>query len=73
LRDISFEVPRKSLTALVGPSGSGKTTVTRLISRFYDVDSGVVRVGGVDVRDLTSADLMSQLSLVFQDVYLFDD
>ncbi len=73
LRNISFDVPRKSLTALVGPSGSGKTTVTRLISRFYDVDSGVVRVGGVDVRDLTSADLMSQLSLVFQDVYLFDD
>ena len=73
LRDISFDVPARSMTALVGPSGSGKTTITRLTARFYDVDSGVVRVGGVDVRDLTTADLMAQLSLVFQDVYLFDD
>jgi ATP-binding cassette subfamily B protein IrtB len=61
------------MTALVGPSGSGKTTITRLIARFYDVDSGVVRVGGVDVRDQLTAELMAQVSLVFQDVYLFDD
>jgi ATP-binding cassette, subfamily B, bacterial IrtB/YbtQ len=73
LRGIDLTVPRQSMVALVGPSGSGKTTVTRLIARFYDVDGGVVRVGGIDVRDLTTADLMSQLSLVFQDVYLFDD
>ncbi|MHA3020798.1 ABC transporter ATP-binding protein [Mycobacterium sp. BMJ-28] len=71
--DISFVAEPGSMTALVGPSGSGKTTLTRLIARFYDTDAGVVRVGGVDVRDLRTADLMAQLSLVFQDVYLFDD
>lgn len=71
--DIGFTVPAGSMTALVGPSGSGKTTLTRLVARFYDVDAGTVRVGGVDVRDQDTATLMSQLSLVFQDVYLFDD
>jgi len=73
LSDISFAAEPGTMTALVGPSGSGKSTITKLIARFYDVDSGVVRVGGVDVRDQTAADLMAQLSLVFQDVYLFDD
>ena len=73
LRGVGFRVPSGSMTALVGPSGSGKTTVTRLIARFYDVDSGTVRVGGTDVRDQDPAALMNQLSLVFQDVYLFDD
>jgi ATP-binding cassette subfamily B protein IrtB len=61
------------MTALVGASGSGKTTITRLIARFWDVDDGVVRVGGVDVREQATEDLMAQLALVFQDVYLFDD
>jgi len=73
LRDVSFVVPPRSMTALVGASGSGKTTITRLIARFWDVDDGVVRVGGVDVRDQTTEHLMAQLALVFQDVYLFDD
>jgi ATP-binding cassette, subfamily B, bacterial IrtB/YbtQ len=73
LSDLSFTAEPGTMTALVGPSGSGKTTITRLIARFYDVDGGVVRVGGVDVRDQSTADLMAQLSLVFQDVYLFDD
>lgn len=73
LTDVTFTAEPGTMTALVGPSGSGKTTITRLIARFYDVDGGVVRVGGVDVRDQTTADLMAQLSLVFQDVYLFDD
>ena len=73
LEGVSFVAEPGSLTALVGPSGSGKTTVTRLLARFYDVDAGVVRVGGVDVRDQSTAELMAQLSLVFQDVYLFDD
>lgn len=73
LRGITASVPRGSLTAIVGPSGSGKTTATRLIARFWDVDAGAVRVGGVDVREQTTEDLMAQLSLVFQDVYLFDD
>ncbi|OBK81510.1 ABC transporter ATP-binding protein [Mycobacterium sp. 1164985.4] len=73
LSDVSFVAEPGTLTALVGPSGSGKSTITKLIARFYDVDAGVVRVGGVDVRDQLTADLMAQLSLVFQDVYLFDD
>ena len=71
--DVSFVAEPGSMTALVGPSGSGKTTLTRLIARFYDTDAGVVRVGGIDVRDQDTAGLMAQLSLVFQDVYLFDD
>ncbi|CAM3664606.1 ABC transporter ATP-binding protein [Kibdelosporangium persicum] len=73
LRSFSLTVPPGSVTALVGPSGSGKTTVIRLISRFWDVQEGVVRVGGVDVRDLRTEDLTRQLALVSQDVYLFDD
>lgn len=73
IRNVSFDVSPRSMVALVGPSGCGKTTVARLVSRFYEVDSGAVKVGGVDVRDLKMADLMNQLSMVFQDVYLFDD
>lgn len=73
LDDLSLTVPPHSMTALVGPSGSGKTTITRLIARFYDVDAGAVLVGGVDVREQSTEALMTQLSLVFQDVYLFDD
>ncbi|WP_336249940.1 ABC transporter ATP-binding protein [Stomatohabitans albus] len=73
LNGVSLMVPPKSMTAIVGPSGCGKTTIARLISRFYDVDSGAIGVGGVDVRDQTTEDLMDQLSMVFQDVYLFDD
>nr|WP_225978865.1 MULTISPECIES: ABC transporter ATP-binding protein [unclassified Corynebacterium] len=73
IHDVSFSVPPRTMVALVGPSGSGKTTVARLISRFWDVDSGAVRVGGVDVRKQTTEQLMRQISMVFQDVYLFDD
>ncbi len=72
LKQVDLACPEKSLTALVGPSGSGKTTLTRLIARFWDVDAGSVSVGGVDVRDLSTETLMSQISMVFQDVYLFD-
>ena len=73
LNGVSFHVPNRSMVALVGPSGCGKTTVARLVSRFYDVDSGAVKVGGLDVREQTTATLMKSLSMVFQDVYLFDD
>jgi ATP-binding cassette subfamily B protein IrtB len=73
LRDVSFTVPPRTMTALVGASGSGKTTVTRLIARFWDVDDGVIRVGGTDVRAQRTEDLMAQIAMVFQDVYLFDD
>ncbi len=73
LDGVSLRVPARSMCAIVGPSGSGKTTIARLVARFWDVDSGTVRVGGVDVRDMPTAQLMEQLSMVFQDVYLFDD
>lgn len=73
LRGVTFHVPNRSMVALVGPSGCGKTTVARLVSRFYDVDSGAVKVGGLDVREQTTVTLMRSLSMVFQDVYLFDD
>ena len=73
LRGVTFHVPNRSMVALVGPSGCGKTTVARLVSRFYDVDSGAVKVGGLDVREQTTVTLMKSLSMVFQDVYLFDD
>lgn len=72
LKDVSLVCPENSLTALVGPSGSGKTTLTRLVARFWDVSSGSVGIGGVDVRDMLPDELMRQVSLVFQDVYLFD-
>jgi ATP-binding cassette subfamily B protein len=72
LDGVSLHVPPRSMTALVGPSGSGKTTVTRLVARFFDVDAGSVRIGGVDVRELGTEALMAQVSLVFQDVYLFE-
>ena len=73
LRDISFRVEPGTMTAIVGPSGCGKTTIARLIARFYDVNSGTVSVGGRDVRQWDPAELMAQLYLVFQEVYLFDD
>jgi putative ABC transport system len=73
VRDVSFTAPPRTMTAIVGPSGSGKTTLFKLIARFWDVDSGTVRVGGTDVREQTTEQLMGQLSMVFQDVYLYDD
>ncbi|MET7640826.1 ABC transporter ATP-binding protein [Streptomyces sp. NPDC005438] len=73
LRDVSFHAARGTTTAIVGPSGSGKTTVTRLLTRFYDTTAGTVRVGGVDVREQTTADLMAQFAPVTQETYLFDD
>jgi ATP-binding cassette subfamily B protein len=72
LRGMSLEVPERKVTALVGASGSGKTTVLRLIARFWDVAEGAVLIGGTDVRRFATEDLMSRVSLVFQDVYLFD-
>ncbi|WP_449255980.1 ABC transporter ATP-binding protein [Bosea sp. (in: a-proteobacteria)] len=73
LTNISFHCAPGRTTALVGPSGSGKTTIIRLIARFFDVASGQVRVGGVDVRDLDQNALMDDIAIIFQDVYLFDD
>ena len=73
LHGISLSIPQNSMTALIGPSGSGKTTFCNLIARFWDVDSGSVKIGGSDVRDYTLASLMEQISVVFQNVYLFAD
>ena len=72
LTGVSLSIPAGSTTALVGPSGAGKTTVTRLIARFHDVTAGTVRIGGADVRDVTSRELADHVALVFQDVYLLD-
>lgn len=73
LDNISFVIPEKKMTAIVGPSGSGKTTLCSLISRFWDVDSGSVTIGGVNVKDYTANSLMRNVSMVFQNVYLFAD
>ncbi|GBF71839.1 hypothetical protein PA598K_00052 [Paenibacillus sp. 598K] len=73
LHDISLRLPERSTTAVVGPSGSGKTTLLHLIARFWEVQQGSIAVGGADVRRIPSDLLMSQLSIVFQDVYLFQD
>ena len=71
--DISIHIPEKSTTAIVGPSGGGKTTLCNLISRFWDVDKGSVKLGGTDVREYSMDSLMKNFSFVFQNVYLFQD
>lgn len=71
--DVSLYIPQRTTTAIVGPSGSGKTTLTSLLSRFWDVDSGSVTLGGRDVRDYSMDSLMENFSFVFQNVYLFHD
>ncbi|MEU6408079.1 ABC transporter ATP-binding protein [Microbispora sp. NPDC046933] len=72
LADVSFRLPERGMTALIGPSGAGKTTVARLLARFWDTTGGTVRIGGVDVRDISPEDLAASVSIVFQDVYLFE-
>ena len=71
--DVSFAIPEGTTTAIVGPSGGGKTTLCRLMARFWDVDSGKITLGGVDVREYTLDSLLSNFSMVFQNVYLFND
>ncbi|MEU7137853.1 ABC transporter ATP-binding protein [Nocardia sp. NPDC046473] len=70
--DLTLSVPEGQRLAIVGPSGAGKSTLLQLLARFYDVDAGAVRVGGVDVRAISTEVLMRQIAIVFQDVYLFD-
>ncbi|MBA9005706.1 ABC transporter ATP-binding protein [Thermomonospora cellulosilytica] len=69
---VSLSVPEGQRLAVVGPSGAGKSTLLQLLARFYDVDAGAVRVGGVDVRAISTEALTAQIAIVFQDVYLFD-
>lgn len=73
LRNLSFRAPGGGMTAIVGPSGSGKTTITKLIARFYDPETGTVSIGGVPVPELGTAVVEAAVAPVFQDVYLFDD
>ena len=73
LQSINFQVPQSTVTALVGPSGSGKTTITNLIVRFWEVENGDILVGGVNIKNIKIDELLSQISIVFQDVYLFND
>ena len=73
LDDVSFTIPQGGMTAIVGPSGGGKTTITRLISRFWDIQGGSITIGGKDVREFTSDSLLKNMSMVFQNVYLFKD
>jgi len=73
LHDIGFKVPERSMTALVGKSGCGKTTIANLIARFWDVQKGEVKVGGVNVKEMTCDSLLKNMSMVFQNVYLFND
>ncbi|MCG3662072.1 ABC transporter ATP-binding protein/permease [Aliarcobacter butzleri] len=73
LKNISFKVKEGSVTALVGPSGAGKSTVAKLIPRFWDVTSGEIKIGDVNIKELSSETLMNRVSFVFQDTFLFQD
>lgn len=73
LKDVSFSIPEKTQTAIVGPSGSGKTTICSLLARFYDPQSGNISVGGHNLKEFTCDSLLSNISMVFQNVYLFHD
>ena len=73
LDQVSFTIPEKTTTAIVGPSGAGKTTMCNLIARFWDVNAGKITIGGTDVRDFKLDSLMKNISMVFQNVYLFAD
>ena len=72
LKDVSFTAKAGSMVALVGPTGAGKTTVTSLLARFYDADSGVISIDGINIKDMTLNSLRDQISMVLQDVFLFN-
>ena len=73
IKGISFDIPERKFAALVGASGSGKTTIARLLARFWDIKSGEIKLGGVPITGMTQEHLLSKISMVFQDVYLFKD
>lgn len=73
INDVSFRIPQGTTTAIIGPSGGGKTTLCHLMARFWDVDSGEITLGGVNVREYKLDSLLKNFSMVFQNVYLFED
>lgn len=73
LKGVSFAARQGEITALVGASGAGKSTIAELLPRFWDVTNGSIKIGGIDIRELRQADLMEQMSFVFQESYLFSD
>ena len=73
LHDVSFEVPAGNMVAIVGPSGAGKSTISRILFRFYDIQSGAVTIDGQDIRDVTQASLRAAIGVVPQDTVLFND
>lgn len=73
LKDISFTAHAGEITALVGPSGSGKSTIANLIPRFWDVTQGAIKIGGINIREIATEQLMDRVSFVFQDSFLFFD
>ena len=73
LRDVSFEIPAGAKIAIVGPSGSGKSTLARLLFRFYEIDGGVIRIDGQDIRQVTQESLRKAIGIVPQDTVLFND
>ncbi len=73
LHNISFDVKKNTMTALVGPSGGGKSTIANLIARFWDVSKGDIKIGGLSIKNIPLSQLMDNISMVFQRVYLFED
>lgn len=73
MENLSFDIDEKTMTALVGESGSGKTTITNLLLRFYDVQQGKITLGGMDIRDIPYDELLDRISIVMQNVQLFDN
>jgi ATP-binding cassette subfamily B protein len=73
IKNASFYIPSQTMTAIVGHSGCGKTTLTRLLMRYADIQEGSIRIGGANIKNVNPDDLMKYMSVVFQDVYLFDD
>ena len=73
VENVSFHLPQGSITGLVGPSGGGKSTVAQLLLRFYEVQSGSIKIGGIDIREIPPARLTNMVSYVFQDSFLFHD
>lgn len=73
LKDISFKVPKHTVTAIVGPTGSGKTTIVNLISRFYEIDNGTITIDNIDIRNISQKNLCSNISVVLQDSFLFSE